>query len=140
MTVTSRLNPYLNFNGNAREAMEFYAAVFGGELNLTTFGELGADGPDADRVMHAMLRTDSGYVIMGADVPSTMAFQPMRGSSVSISGDETDSAALHSYWTKLSSGGTTTMPMEKQAWGDEFGMCIDKFGIPWMIDIGEAAG
>ncbi len=140
MPVTSRLNPYLNFNGNAREAMEFYAAVFGGELNLTTFGELGADGPDADRVMHAMLRTDSGYVIMGADVPSTMAFQPMRGSSVSISGDDTDSAALHSYWTKLSSGGTTTMPMEKQAWGDEFGMCIDKFGIPWMIDIGEAAG
>jgi PhnB protein len=138
--VTSRLNPYLSFNGNAREAMQFYAAVLGGELSLTTFGELGSDGPDADRVMHAMLRTDSGYVIMGADVPSTMAFQPMSGSSVSISGDETDSVALHSYWTKLSSGGTTTMPMEKQAWGDEFGMCIDKFGIPWMIDIGEAAG
>lgn len=138
--MTSRLNPYLNFNGNAREAMQFYAAVFGGEPNLTTFGELGSAGPDADRVMHAMLRTDSGYVIMGADVPSTMAFQPMSGSSVSISGDETDSAALHGYWNKLSSGGTTTMPMEKQAWGDEFGMCTDKFGIRWMIDIGEAAG
>jgi len=138
--VTSRLNPYLSFNGNAREAMQFYASVFGGELNLTTFGELGSDGPDADRVMHAMLRTDSGYVIMGADVPSTMAFQPMTGSSVSISGDQADSAALHSYWNKLSSGGTTTMPMDKQAWGDEFGMCTDKFGIPWMIDIGQAAG
>ncbi len=138
--MTSRLNPYLNFNGNAREAMEFYASVFGGNLNLTTFGELGADGPDAGRVMHAMLQTDAGYTIMGADVTSTMEFQPMAGSSVSISGDTADSAALHDYWQKLTAGGTTTMPLEKQAWGDEFGMCVDKFGVPWMIDIGEAVG
>jgi PhnB protein len=136
--MTSRLNPYLNFNGNAREAMQFYASVFGGDLNITTFAEVGMDGPDADRVMHAMLQTSNGYTIMGADTPSTMEFQPMSGSSVSISGD--DSQALHTYWQKLSAGGTTTMPMEKQAWGDEFGMCVDKFGVPWMIDIGEAAG
>jgi PhnB protein len=136
--MTSRLNPYLNFNGNAREAMQFYASVFGGDLNITTFAEVGMDGPDADRVMHAMLQTSNGYTIMGADTPSTMEFQPMSGSSVSISGD--DSHALHTYWQKLSAGGTTTMPMEKQAWGDEFGMCVDKFGVPWMIDIGEAAG
>jgi PhnB protein len=138
--MTSRLNPYLNFNGNAREAMQFYASVFGGELNITTFSELGADGPDADRVMHAMLQTGNGYTIMGADTPSTMEFQPMSGSSVSISGDDADSAALHGYWDKLSAGGTTTMPMQKQAWGDEFGMCVDKFGVPWMIDIGQAVG
>jgi PhnB protein len=138
--VTSRLNPYLNFNGNAREAMQFYASVFGGDLNLTTFAELGAEGPDADRVMHAQLQTNAGYTIMGADVPSTMEFEPMAGSSVSISGDTTDSAALHGYWQKLSAGGTTTMPLEKQAWGDEFGMCVDRFGIPWMVDIGQAAG
>jgi PhnB protein len=138
--MTSRLNPYLNFNGNAREAMQFYASVFGGKLNLTTFAELGTEGPDADRVMHAMLQTDAGYTIMGADVTSTMPFQPMAGSSVSISGDTADSAALHGYWEKLSANGTTTMPLEKQAWGDEFGMCIDQFGVPWMIDIGEAAG
>lgn len=138
--MTSRLNPYLNFNGNAREAMEFYAGVFGGELNITTFAELGADGPDANRVMHAMLQTNNGYTIMGADVTSTMEYQPMSGSSVSISGDEADANSLHSYWQKLSAGGTTTMPMEKQAWGDEFGMCVDKFGVPWMIDIGSAAG
>jgi PhnB protein len=138
--MTSRLNPYLNFNGNAREAMQFYATVFGGNLNLTTFAELGTAGPDADRVMHAMLQTDAGYTIMGADVPSTMEFQPMAGSSVSISGGTADSGALHGYWERLSAGGTTTMPLEKQAWGDEFGMCIDKFGIPWMIDIGEASG
>jgi PhnB protein len=136
--MTSRLNPYLNFNGNAREAMQFYASVFGGDLNITTFAEVGMDGPDADRVMHAMLQTNNGYTIMGADTPSTMEYQPMSGSSVSISGDDSDT--LHSYWQKLSAGGTTTMPMQKQAWGDEFGMCVDKFGVPWMIDIGEAAG
>jgi PhnB protein len=136
--MTSRLNPYLNFNGNAREAMQFYASVFGGDLNITTFAEVGMDGPDAGRVMHAMLQTNNGYTIMGADTPSTMEYQPMSGSSVSISGDDSDT--LHSYWQKLSAGGTTTMPMQKQAWGDEFGMCVDKFGVPWMIDIGEAAG
>jgi PhnB protein len=136
--MTSRLNPYLNFNGNAREAMQFYASVFGGDLNITTFAEVGMDGPDAGRVMHAMLQTNNGYTIMGADTPSTMEYQPMSGSSVSISGDDSDT--LHSFWQKLSAGGTTTMPMQKQAWGDEFGMCVDKFGVPWMIDIGEAAG
>jgi len=134
--MTSRLNPYLNFNGNARDAMQFYASVFGGDLNITTFAELGAEGLDADRVMHAMLQTSNGYTIMAADVTSTMEYQPIAGSSVSISGDEADSAALHGYWEKLSAGGTTTMPMAKQAWGDEFGMCVDKFGVPWMIDIG----
>jgi PhnB protein len=138
--MTSRLNPYLNFNGNAREAMQFYADVFGGDLNVTTFAELGADGPDADRIMHAMLQTAGGYTIMAADVTSTMEYQPMSGSSVSISGDEADSAALRGYWQQLSAGGTVTMPMEKQAWGDEFGMCVDKFGVPWMIDIGSAGG
>jgi PhnB protein len=138
--MTSRLNPYLNFNGSARDAMQFYASVFGGELTITTFAELGMEGLDADRVMHAMLQTSNGYTIMGADVTSTMEYQPMSGSSVSISGDEADSAALHSYWEKLSADGTTTMPMAKQAWGDEFGMCVDKFGVPWMIDIGSAAG
>jgi PhnB protein len=138
--MTSILNPYLNFNGNAREAMQFYASVFGGDLNITTFAELGADGPDADRIMHAMLRTNSGYTIMGADTPSTMEFQPMSGSSVSISGDQADAAALRGYWQQLSADGTTTMPMQKQAWGDEFGMCIDKFGVPWMVDIAAADG
>lgn len=138
--MTSRLNPYLNFNGNAHEAMQFYASVFGGDLTMTTFAELGTDGPDADLVMHAMLHTNSGYTIMGADTPSTMEYQPMSGSSVSLSGDGADAAALRGYWQKLSADGTITMPMQKQAWGDEFGMCIDKFGVPWMVDISAAAG
>ena len=136
--MASSLNPYLNFNGDARQAMEFYASVFGGELTLTTFAEFGAPGPDADRVMHAALNTDAGYVIMAADVPSSMEYQPMTGASVSLSGDDAD--VLRRYWEQLSAGGTVRMPLEKQAWGDEFGMCVDQFGVPWMVNIGQPQG
>ncbi len=132
--MASQLNPYLNFNGNARQALEFYTSVFGGNLSLNTFADLGAqDSPDADRIMHGMLETDAGYTIMGADVTSDMEYQPMAGCSVSLSGDDVDS--LRGYWEKLSASGTATMPMQKQAWGDEFGMCVDKFGVPWMINV-----
>jgi PhnB protein len=134
--MASQLNPYLNFNGNARQAMEFYQSVFGGNLNLNTFAEVGAnDSPDAERIMHGMLETDAGYTIMAADVTSDMAYQPMAGFSVSLSGDDAD--ALRGYWEKLSASGTTTMPLQKQVWGDEFGMCVDQFGVPWMVNISQ---
>ena len=134
--MTSRLNPYLNFNGNARQAMEFYRGVFGGELTVTSFADFGMTGPDANRVMHSQLETNAGYTLMGADVTSDMDFQPMAGASVSLSGDDADT--LRGYWGKLSASGSITMPLEKQAWGDEFGMCIDQFGVPWLVDIGQA--
>jgi PhnB protein len=134
--MTSRLNPYLNFNGNARQAMQFYQSVFGGELNLSTFADFGAqDSPDANRIMHGQLETDAGYTIMGADVTSDMEYHSMAGCSVSLSGDDAD--VLRGYWDKLSASGTTTMPMQKQAWGDEFGMCVDGFGVPWLVDISQ---
>ncbi|MFI7697887.1 VOC family protein [Nonomuraea sp. NPDC049480] len=130
----SRLNPYLTFNGNARQAMEFYASVFGGRLAFNTFAEFGAtDSPDADKIMHAVLETDAGYTIMAGDVTSDMQHQPMTGCSVSLSGDDAD--LLRGYWAKLSAGGTTTMPMQKQIWGDEFGMCVDPFGVSWMVNV-----
>ena len=135
MTMTSQLNPYLNFNGTARQAMEFYRDVFGGDLTISTFGELGAaDGADADKIMLAQLQTSAGYVLMGADVPSQMQYQPPSGFAVSLSGDD---EALRGYFDKLAAGGTVMMPLQKQAWGDEFGMCTDQFGIPWMINIGQ---
>jgi PhnB protein len=134
--MASRLNPYLNFNGNARQALEFYTSVFGGNLALNTFADLGAQGsPDADRIMHGQLETDAGYTIMAADVTSDMGYQSMAGCSVSLSGDDAD--ALRGYWEKLSASGTTTMPMQKQAWGDEFGMCVDQFGVPWLVNISQ---
>jgi PhnB protein len=136
--MTSQLNPYLNFNGNARQAMQFYAALFGGELTLTTFDQFGSHGPDAQRIMHGALRTDDGYMIMGADVMSDKEYEPIKGTSVSISGD--DSEQLHRYWVELSAGGNISVPLAKQPWGDEFGVCTDRFGVPWMIDIGEPQG
>ena len=134
--MASRLNPYLSFNGDARQAMEFYAGVFGGKPAFNTFAEFGASGgPDADRIMHAALDTDAGYTIMANDVPGDSEYQPMAGASVSLSGDDD---LLREYWAKLSAGGTTIMALQKQAWGDEFGMCVDKFGVSWVVNIGPA--
>ncbi|HEY7430583.1 MAG TPA: VOC family protein [Streptosporangiaceae bacterium] len=134
--MASQLNPYLNFDGNARQALEFYRTVFGGTLNLSTFADLGAtDSPDADKIMHGQLETDAGYTLMAADTPSEMKFQAPAGFSVSLSGDDGD--ALRGYWDKLSSAGTTMMPLQKQVWGDEFGMCVDQFGISWLVNISQ---
>ncbi len=133
--MTSRLNPYLNFNGNARQALEFYTSVFGGTLTLSTFAEMGDTGPDADRIMHGQLETDAGYTIMAADVTSQMEYHAPAGFGVSLSGDDGD--ALQGYWETLSASGTTTMPLAKQAWGDEFGMCVDQFGVPWLVNISQ---
>src|SRR6202158_3043947 len=132
--MASRLNPYLNFNGNARQALEFYTSVFGGTVTLSTFAEFGAQNTaDADRIMHGQLETGAGYTIMAADVTSEMEYQPPAGFSISLSGDDGD--LLHGYWEKLSAGGTTTMPLAKQGWGDEVGMCTAKVGVPWMGQI-----
>jgi PhnB protein len=138
--MASRLNPYLNFDGNAREALEFYQSVFGGEFRVNTFAELGApaDSPDADKIMHGQLETPSGYTLMGADTPADMTFSSGTNMTVSLSGDDGDE--LRGYWEKLSDGGTVTVPMEKQMWGDEFGMCIDRFGVPWMVNITQPQG
>ena len=136
--MSTRLNPYLAFNGNARQAMEFYAGVFGGRLAFNTFTEFGTeDSPDADRIMHGILETDAGYTIMAGDVTGDMQYRPMAGCSVSLSGDDSD--LLRGYWEKLSASGTTTMPLQKQVWGDEFGMCVDKFGVAWMVNISQSA-
>ncbi len=131
--MASRLNPYLNFSDNAREAMEFYKSVFGGDLTLNTFGEYGTQGDEANKIMHAQLDTDDGYTLMGADTPEGMTHNAGDNITVSLSGDDAES--LRGYWEKLSEGGNVTMPLEKQMWGDEFGMCTDRFGIPWMVDI-----
>ena len=131
--MASRLNPYLNFNGNARQALEFYTTVFGGELTLSTFADFGNQGsPDADRIMHGQLETAAGYTIMAADVTSEMPYEPPAGFAMSLSGGDD---ALHGYWEKLSASGAVTMPLAKQVWGDEFGMCTDRFGVPWLVNI-----
>ncbi len=134
--MASRLNPYISFDGNAREAMEYYRSVFGGELVVNTFGEYGEpDAPGADGVMHAQLETPAGFTLMASDMPPGMEHTPANGTiTISLSGDD---AELRGYFDKLADGGTVTMPLEKQMWGDEFGMCIDRFATPWMVNIGQ---
>lgn len=134
--MASRLNPYISFAGNARQAMEFYEQVFGGTLRLNTFGEYGAE-EQPEGIMHGMLETPSGYTIMGADNPPGQPYEPGNNITVSLSGD--DAKELRGYWEKLNDGGTVTVPLEKQMWGDEFGMLIDKFGIAWMVNIMDAS-
>ncbi|MGW1882617.1 VOC family protein [Streptomyces sp. NPDC001970] len=139
--MTSRLNPYLSFGGDARQAMEFYKEVFGGTLALNTFGEFGQkDTPGADKIMHGMLETPSGFTLMGADTPPGMEHTPGNNFAVSLSGD--DEAELRGYWDMLSAGAGAgvSVPLEKQMWGDVFGMCTDRFGIPWMVNISGTRG
>jgi PhnB protein len=133
--MTTRLNPYLSFRDNAREAMDFYRSVFGGELTRATFAEFQAseDPAEQDKVMHSMLVTDDGLTLMGADTPNSMDLPPNSNGTLSLSGD--DEAELRGYWDKLSDGGEVSMPLEKAPWGDTFGMCVDKFGIAWMVNI-----
>jgi PhnB protein len=136
--VASRLNPYISFAGNARQAMEFYKEVFGGTLALNTFGDFGAaHGDDADSIMHGMLEAPNGFALMGADTPPGMEHNPGDNISVSLSGD--DAEELQGYWAKLSEGGTVSVPLEKQMWGDEFGSCVDSFGTPWLVNITQPA-
>lgn len=132
----AQLNPYLSFRDNARQAMEFYKSIFGGELSLSTFGEFHAsDLPEEqDKVMHAALATPGGLVLMASDTPKAMDLTPGDNFSLSLSGD--DETELRGYWDKLSDGGTVAMPLEKAPWGDIFGMCTDRYGVPWMVNIG----
>ncbi|MFC6084506.1 VOC family protein [Sphaerisporangium aureirubrum] len=137
--MPSRLNPYISFAGDAREAMEFYRSVFGGDLSLHTFGESGAQEPElATKIMHAMLETPSGYTLMGSDTPPGMDHTPGNTITVSLSGDDGDE--LRGYWEKLSERGTVSVPLEKQMWGDEFGACVDRFGTGWMVNITQGQG
>ncbi|MGC0386539.1 VOC family protein [Streptomyces sp. SAI-129] len=136
--MSSRLNPYLSFDGDARQAMEFYAQVFGGTPALNTFGSAGMPDPAyTDKIMHGMLETPSGFTLMGADTPPGMEYTPGNTFAVSLSGD--DATELRGYWEKLSADGSVEVPLERQMWGDVFGMCTDRFGVPWMVNISEPA-
>ncbi len=133
--MSTRLNPYLGFRDSAREALEFYKSVFGGELTLSTYAEFQAseDSAEQDKIMHGQLTSDNGLVLMGADIPNSMELSPGSNYSISLSGD--DEAELRRYWNKLSEGGTVREPLEQAPWGDSFGMCIDRFGVSWMVNI-----
>lgn len=134
--MASRLNPYLNFQSDAREAIEFYRDVFGGELNVMTFGDMG--GEPADGVMHAQLETPAGFTLMASDAPPGETISPGGAVHISLSGDDTD--ALTGWFHRLAEGGTVVDGLQPQAWGDTFGMLVDRFGIGWLVNISGSQG
>lgn len=133
--MTSRLNPYISFKDNAREAMEFYHTVFGGNLVVNTFKQFHAsqDPSEDNKIMHSMLEVENGMVLMAADTPNHMEYAPGKNISISLSGD--NESELRGYWEKLSTGAAISQPLEKAPWGDTFGMLTDKFGIGWLVNI-----
>ena len=135
------LNPYISFGGNAREAMEFYQSVFGGNLDVSTFGDFqmpGIEADEADKVMHSQLTTTGGFTLMGSDVPASMGQVPdVSNMTISISGGEADE--IRGYWDGLADGGQVSMPLEQAPWGDFFGQLTDKFGVSWMVNIAGSA-
>ena len=128
-----RLNPYLHFDGDAAEAIAFYTDVLGGTSSIMTFGSMGMEGPDADKVMHGQIETEHGITLMVSDFPPGAARQTGNDVTISLSGD--DDATLRGFWEKLSAGGKIETPFEKQMWGDTFGACVDRFGVSWLVDV-----
>lgn len=133
--MQTKLNPYINFRDNTREAMEFYHTVFGGKLQMSTFKEFHAsqDTSEDNLIMHSQLDADNGITLMASDTPGHVEYRPGTNMSMSLSGD--NEAELTGYFEKLSAGGTVTMPLQKAMWGDSFGMCTDRFGIQWLVNI-----
>ncbi|MCC2630850.1 MAG: 3-demethylubiquinone-9 3-methyltransferase, PhnB protein [Candidatus Paceibacter sp.] len=133
--MSVKLNPYINFKNQAREAITFYQSIFGGKLVMSTFGEAGmpADQAPAEGIMHAQLDTENGMTLMVSDAPLGWPLDVGSNMSISLSGD--DEALLKGYWDKLSAGAKIDQPLEKAPWGDTFGMLTDKFGIKWMVNI-----
>jgi PhnB protein len=130
-----QLNPYLTFNGDCAEALKFYEQTFGGKIEaLFTFaGSPAAEHvpPDwGNKVMHATLKV-AGQAIMASDAPPGRYDKP-RGLSVSISLIDRDKG--EKIFNALAENGTVQMPFEKTFWASGFGMCVDRFGIPWMIN------
>ena len=133
--MQSKLNPYISFKGNAREAMEFYETVFGGKLVMSTYKEFNAsqDPSEDNKLMHSMLEASNGITLMGADTPNSMEHRPGTSVSISLSGDNEEE--LSAYFERLSAGGTIRQSLVKAPWGDTFGMLTDKFGVEWMVNI-----
>ena len=134
--ATARMCPYVNFQGNAREAMTFYQGVLGGELSISTFGDIPMEEhARRDQGQRYALQLDNDTLtFMGSDMPPGQPY--VTGTNMTLCLFGTDAGQLKKFFEGLSAGGRVTMPLARQAWGDEFGSFIDKFGIQWMVNIG----
>jgi PhnB protein len=133
-----RLNTYLSFNGQCEAAFKFYERVLGGKITfMTTWGESPMAKEVApemhDRIMHATV-TVGNFLLMGADSPPDQYEQP-KGISLTLHYEDT--AEARRIFDALAENGSVQMPFQKTFWAEGFGMCVDQFNIPWMINSGE---
>jgi PhnB protein len=134
MTVTAVT--HINLRGTAREALEFYQSVFGGQIAIVTYRDAGnvQDPADADRVMWGQVDAANGFRVMAYDVPGAMPWNPGENAYfVSLRGDAAEEIALH--WKKLADGATVLRPLEKALWSPLYGMLKDRFGVVWVLDV-----
>lgn len=140
--MPAALHPYLNFDGNAREAFEFYGQALGATPQFATFGEFGAvpeGDPNSGKIMHGSLEVTDLIRLYVSDVVEGMTPEGfVQGNNVTLALMGDDEAVQRSAFEKLSEGGTITMPLEKQVWGDEYGAFTDRFGIHWQVNISGA--
>jgi len=131
------INPYLNFNDNCEEAFNLYKSVFGGELRIMRFKDVPSEHAmpesEGNKIMHMELSIGQGAILMGSDTPTGME-PPRAGNNVTVAVHPTSEAEATRLFNGLSAGGQVTMPLDKTFWGAYFGMCIDKFGIHWMVN------
>jgi PhnB protein len=151
MSITT--TTHLNFRGDARAALEFYRTVFGGQLAVTTYGDLGMpkDAPGADQVVFGQVETAGGFRVMAYDIPGQSGGSAQHAGStrrengttitdqpffVSVRGESLDE--VQGYWDKLSAGASIIERLAASAWSPGFGMLTDGFGVTWVLDV--AAG
>ncbi len=133
------VNPYLTFEGNTEEAFEFYKAVFGGELHIVRFKDLGEDdmgarGDERNKIANVALPLDEDTVLMGSDVLESMGHSLTVGDNFSILLEVESAEEGERLFNALSDGGQVTMPLEETEWAEAYGICIDPFGIQWMVN------
>lgn len=133
---TIQVSPYVNFQGRAREAMEFYSSVLGGTLELYTINEQGVAsvaGPE-DRIGHALLVADGVRIFASDGHPS---YPPTVGDNIAIALSGADEDRISGIFQALAEGGYIKMPLTAQPWG-QIGWLADRFGINWMVTVTQA--
>lgn len=136
MNPRDHMCPYLSYRDSAREVMDYYASVFGGEVSRSTMAEFGMGESEEEkaRIMHSQLVLDGKTLLMAADTPDSMEVAPST-TTLSLFGGPAEDAALRGWWAALAEGGTVGMPLEVAPWGDSFGQLTDRYGTPWFFNI-----
>lgn len=134
MTITTAV--HLNFRGQARDALAFYASAFGGHVVVVTYADAhAAERPEeAEHVMWGQVQSEAGFHVMAYDVPASRPYEPGTDPVfVSVRGDDADE--IRGYWKALSSDAVVKAPLEPSSWAPLYGMVTDRFGVTWILDV-----